>query len=230
MLCAIVALPYAEPVKKRAIAFDLDGTLLDTLQDLAEAVNEVLLEEGLSPHPQAAYRYFVGDGLAKLVERVLPEDLRDGPTLERLIARTAAVYGPRSSRNTRPYPGIGSLLDALDERGVTLAILSNKPHPLTTRCVAAQLGRWPFAAVYGARPGIPTKPDPQALLGIFAELSIPAEQWLYVGDTAVDMQTGTRAKVTTLGVSWGFRPRQELIEAGAAQVIDAPEQLLALLD
>ncbi len=208
------------------VIFDLDGTLLDTLTDLAEAMNRTLRSYGLPEHPVDAYRGFVGEGAAKLVARALPpahEDLH-----EEAVQTFRATYAARCMETTRPYPGVPALLDALADRGVPLAILSNKPEPMTRSLVGDLLGRWPWLEVVGGRPDIPKKPDPTAVPRITEAAGATPSASLLVGDTWVDMAAATAAGVSPVGVLWGFRDRSELLAAGARQLLERPTDLLGV--
>jgi phosphoglycolate phosphatase len=213
-----------------AVLFDLDGTLLDTLADLGNAVNAVLTLHGFPAHPIDAYRYFVGDGAASLIDRALPEDVRQTDAAASCLRAFREDYSRRWSVETRPYEGVPELLDALTVRGIKKAILSNKPHAFTQLCVQHLLSDWAFDAVYGQRDGAPQKPDPAGALEIAAQLGIAPGHFLFVGDTAGDMQTARAAGMFSVGVLWGFRPREELVESGAQALIARPAELLGLLD
>jgi len=214
----------------KAVLFDLDGTLLDTLRDLADTVNEVLRELDLDPHPIEAYKIFVGDGMKNLVLRALPESLREEEALvERALSRTRAVYSERWRLHTRPYPGIPPLLDELSARKLDLAVLSNKPDPSTKDVVREMLPRWNFRAVLGERPSVPRKPHPAGALEIAASLSLPVSDFLYVGDTGTDMKTANGAGMFAVGALWGFRTARELLDNGARTLIEKPLDLLSLL-
>ncbi len=214
----------------RAVIFDLDGTLLDSLEDLADSMNAVLLRSGLPTHPLDAYRYFVGEGIELLVQRAVPETERVPGRLAGYVEAMRSEYDLRSAVKTRPYPGVPDLLDALEARRVPAAILSNKPHDATVEVVARLLGRWSFRAVLGARPSVPKKPDPAGALEIAAGLGLPPGEILYLGDTATDMRTARAASMTAVGALWGFRTADELREAGAAFLAADPADLLALLE
>jgi phosphoglycolate phosphatase len=215
----------------RAICFDLDGTLLDTLTDLATSMNAALAKLGLPPHPEQAYKTFVGDGMETLARRVLPAERRgDDQLAAACVAGMRAEYAQRWADATKPYAGVPELLDGLVDRDITLTILSNKPDDFTVEAVAKLLDRWPFAIVRGVRPGVPPKPDPAGLFALLDELGIPNKrEWLYVGDTNTDMRTAAAAGLTSVGVLWGFRERAELEAEGAQHLIDEPRQLLSLL-
>lgn len=213
-----------------AILFDLDGTLLDTLADIAESANQVLAAHGYPTHPIGAYRSFIGDGLVRLFGRVLPADRRG----EEVVAECAASFQERYAENwnvrTRRYEGVAELLDAATTRGLKMAVLSNKPHAFTRRCVDAYFSAWRFEAVLGQRDGVPRKPDPAGAREIVERLDVGAEHFLYLGDTPTDMRTALSAGMHPVGVSWGFRPVEELRAAGAAQIITRPVELMDLVD
>ena len=207
--------------------FDLDGTLLDTLEDLADSTNRCLAALGLPGHPVEAYRYFVGDGIAALSRRALPAERRDPATVEALKELFNQDYTGHWADQTQPYEGIAGLLDALSARSRPMAVLSNKPHAFTVEMVRHFLGSWRFAAVFGARDSHPRKPDPAAALEISAEMGLAPAQVLYAGDTRTDMETARNAGMFAVGVLWGFRPRAELEESGAQALVSRPAQLLA---
>lgn len=214
----------------QAVIFDLDGTLLDTLEDLGDAVNRVLSARRLPVHPIDAYRFFVGDGVAKLIERALPEDKRDAETVRSCLEAFRADYDRHWNVKTRPYNGVGALLDELTARPLKRAILSNKPHEFTELCVREFLPKWSFDAVIGQREGVPMKPDPAGALEITHTLGIPPAAFLYLGDTAVDIKTAIAAGMTPVGALWGFRPEEELRESGAKILIEQPLEVLGLLE
>lgn len=221
--------PSEERIAK-AVLFDLDGTLLNTLDDLADSVNDVLAERRLPTHPVEAYRYFVGDGAATLMHRVLPESHRT-PEIESLcLHRFREIYATRWNLKTVPYDGIPAVLSELARRGLKLAVLSNKPHDATGQCVSELLKGIRFDAVQGQTAEIAKKPDPGGALAIARRLGVRPEEILYVGDTATDMQTAVRAHMIPIGVLWGFRTAEELLEHGARRLIAYPSALIALLD
>jgi phosphoglycolate phosphatase len=212
-----------------AVLFDLDGTLLDTLRDIGDACNRVLLERGYPPHPIDAYRYLVGDGARMLWARALPEGERDDETIDDCLEAYIAEYARGWNVNTQPYDGIGEMLDALVSRGLKLAVLSNKPHPFTVQCVETFLARWQFHAVRGQGDAFPRKPDPASAIDVARQLGTTPGRILYVGDTATDMQTATAAGMYAVGVLWGFRERDELESNGAKQIVAHPRELLPLV-
>ncbi len=216
------------PTRFRAALFDLDGTLLDTLADIAAAGNHALAQVGQPPHPLHAYRQLAGQGAAWLIEHALP------PDQQHLAPRALEVFKAwqlaHGLDQTRPYPGIAEMLDALVAKGLQLAVLSNKPEAATQEAVRRRLERWRFAAVVGQREGGPLKPDPAGALALARQLGVPPAQWLYLGDTKVDMETAGRAGMFRVGVLWGFRDEAELRAAGADRIVRHPLEVLCLLE
>ena len=213
----------------QAVIFDLDGTLLDTLEDIGDAANRVLSARGFPVHPIDAYRFFVGNGVAVLITRALPEDQRDAETVRSCLEAYRADYGRHWNVKTRLYDGVSAMLDALTTRDLKLAILSNKPHEFSQECVREFLSTWSFDVVFGQRDGVPLKPDPTGALAIAHTLGIPSAAFLYLGDTAVDIKTAIAAGMTPVGVLWGFRSMEELRESGATILIEQPLEILGLL-
>ncbi len=205
-----------------AVLFDLDGTLLDTLDDLADAMNATLASLALPPHPREAYRYLVGDGIYTLAERVVPAERRDNATLAACVAGMRREYAARRGARTRPYDGIPELLNALTAQGLRLAVLSNKPDRDAQVVVPAQLPHWRFEVVLGQRDGVPIKPDPAGAVEVAARLALPPERIAYVGDTDTDMRTAVAAGMYAIGAAWGFRDADELWASGAQAVADGP--------
>lgn len=210
-----------------AIMFDLDGTLADTLADIAAAGNHAFSTVGRPTYAVEEYRTLAGQGLERLIRDGLGTDHLG--LFDQAIAAFGRYYADHRFDQTKPYLGIAELLDELTHRGVRLAVMSNKPDEATVDMVNHVFGRWDFAAVRGHRAGYPVKPDPKAPQEICDELEMAPERWMYVGDTDVDMQTGQSAGFYTVGVSWGFRPTAELQAAGADVIIHHPQELLDLL-
>lgn len=210
------------------VVFDLDGTLLDTLEDLGDAVNRVLVDRGFPAHPMDAYRYFVGDGSAVLIERALPESARGSGVHRDCLAAFMADYDKSWKVKTRLYDGISEMLDSLAALGVDMAILSNKSHGFTVKCVQDLLSKWRFKAVFGLRDEVPRKPDPSGALEISGLLGTAPDRMLYLGDSAIDMQTAVAAGMFPVGALWGFRTREELQKNGARALIQHPGELLGL--
>lgn len=211
----------------RAVLFDFDGTLVDTLDDIADAMNHALVANSLSPHPTDAYRGLVGEGVRRLVERALPADRQDlhGPVLDEL----RVYYTDHMLDRSRPYAGVPELLDALTARGVPMGVLSNKPHQATAWMVERLLGDWEFARVFGESDEVPRKPDPAGALRIAREVGIDPADWLYLGDTLTDMRTASAAGMFPVGALWGFRNREELLEHGARALVERPAEVVGLL-
>ena len=207
--------------------FDLDGTLADTLADLANATNHALTALGCPTHPLAAYRYFVGDGARNLCLRVLPADRQH--LADDVLRLMLAHYEAHCFDKTRLYPGIPELVAALHGRGLKSAVLSNKPDAFTKRMIERYFRPSPFDIVRGQTANVPLKPDPTVARQIAAELEIPPAQWLYLGDTNTDMLTARNAGMCAVGVLWGFRERAELVESGAQVLVATPAEVLTLL-
>ncbi len=208
-----------------AVIFDLDGTLLDTLADIAAAFNAALEKRGLPPHPVDAYRLFVGDGPRVLARRALPEEERTEQNIEGCLMDYIEFYRSNPQPAARPYPGIPGMLDELAGRGVAMAVVSNKEQAAAENCVKDLLGAWRFSPVFGFREGAPRKPDPHMALKAAGRLGLPPAQIAFVGDTAIDMKTATAADMLPVGVLWGFRGERELRDNGAAILLEAPGQL-----
>ncbi|MBM4389413.1 MAG: HAD family hydrolase [Deltaproteobacteria bacterium] len=213
----------------RAIIFDMDGTLLDTIGGIAFAMNNVLGRLGFPAHPENDYKFLVGEGVDILIRRALPEGACDEDVFNRAIAYLREEYSRNWRHKTAPYPGIPELLDELTARAIKTAILSNKPDEFTKAMAAGLLGRWEFGAVIGARTDLPRKPDPAGALEISRLLAVPRDSFLYVGDSATDMQTALAAGMYPIGVKWGFRSEEEMLSAGARRIIGHPMEILELL-
>jgi len=216
-------------IRFEAILFDLDGTLLDTLVDLADSFNTALKQLGFPVHPVDSYRYFTGQGVIGLTKNALPQAHRDDATIERLLLSATEQYKARWADNTRPYPGIPELLSELEKRDIFKVVLSNKPDEFTQLIVKKLISRWSFDIVRGEKPPTPRKPDPTAALEMANRLKIPPQKFLYLGDTNTDMWTASAAGMYPVGALWGFRP-EELADAGAKITIKEPVELINLLD
>jgi phosphoglycolate phosphatase len=213
-----------------AVLFDLDGTLLDTLADIAHASNAAIATLGFPQHPVQAFRYFVGDGIEVLARRILPENHRSDSDVAASLAAINREFGAGLLVETRPYDGISELLSRLAHKSVKLAVVSNKPHEFVTRSVAANFESGLFSAVLGQRKNVPIKPDPTIALEAARLLSVADPgQCLYVGDSGVDMRTAVNAGMYPVGVLWGFRDADELLANGAKTLIKKPLELLDLL-
>ena len=216
-------------MKKLAI-FDLDGTLLNTIDDLGHAANHALEKSGYPTHDIDSYRFYVGNGVGRLLERVLPPDHRTPEKVARLREIFQEYYDRHLWDHTRPYPGIEELLTELTARGVRLAVASNNDQSATSALVAHFFPRLPFDAVHGMRPDIPAKPDPSIVFNVLTDVPTPKADVIYIGDSGVDMETARRACVESVGVTWGFRPVSELRQFLAEHIITDPADLLPLID
>lgn len=215
----------------KAVIFDLDGTLLDTLQDLADSGNAVLKARGFPIHAKEDYRTFIGNGMLNLVRDIFPEGHRpaEGEETEEMLREYRAAYARNWRNTTVVFTGIAELLDELKARRVPIGVLSNKAHDFTVKCVDAFLADWSWDVVLGARDGIERKPDPTGAFEAASLLGVSPEDCFFVGDSDVDIHTARNAGMRAIGVSWGFRPVEELLEAGAEAIINAPGDLLELL-
>lgn len=213
-------------MKFSAVIFDLDGTLLATLDDIANSANLVLQRLGLPLHPLESYSRFVGEGVTMLFRRAIPQAESDERLVTRAVALFREIYDENWNVSSCPYVGIPELLSQLAGRNVSLAVLSNKPHVFTQKCIDEYLPDVPFDAVLGQREGIPCKPDPVAALEIAGQIGCTAGECIFLGDTATDMKTAVNAGMLPVGVLWGFRPREELEISGAARIIEQPLDLL----
>lgn len=212
----------------RGVIFDLDGTLLDTLKSLADAFNRSLDKMGFPPHPIQDYRYFIGDGVFRCAERCLPPDARTQDNINTLVDIEREDYGRNWQAGTTPYPGMQALLDALIEREIPVAALTNKDQPFANDCVNHFFPDTAFTHVIGFSETTPHKPDPTGARRVLSAWGLAPEAVALVGDTAVDMATALACNVHGVGVLWGFRDAAELEDAGAAHLIEHPLELLPL--
>lgn len=211
------------------VIFDLDGTLLNTLEDLACAGNHVCEMRGWPTFTQDQFRYKVGNGQVKLVERLIPAEFAgDGRVLERALADYRSYYAEHREDHTAPYEGILTLLDQLGDEGVSLSVLSNKDHAATEPLVRKYFGNR-FDVVQGRIDAFPPKPEAPITLHVLERLGADPATTLYVGDSNVDIACGHNAGLHACGVAWGFRGRRELEEAGADYVVDTPMELLDIV-
>jgi len=213
----------------KLIIFDLDGTLLNTIDDLAASVNHVLRKYDYPEHKIPAYQLFVGNGIKKLIERALPENERQEATIFKLKEEFVVYYQQHKAELTRPYDGILDLLSQLHQRGIILAVASNKYQQGTAELVNHFFGKELFAVVLGQRENVPVKPDPIIVNDILKQTGIAASDTLYVGDSGVDMQTAKNSCITSVGVTWGLRLRKELEENGACHIVDHASEIVGFL-
>lgn len=212
----------------KAVIFDLDGTLLNTIDDLADTANHVLAVLGYAPHTVEEYKAMVGDGVPRLVERFLPASARGGSIQQMALQMFMNHYAAHSADKTGAYPGIEELVAQLRSAGVLLGVVSNKENAITQQVVARYFPEM-FQAVTGHVLGTPTKPDPHSALAVCAALGVQPNETLYVGDSAVDMSTAKNAGMTPCGVLWGYRTQQELEQAGAQYLAGTPAGLARLV-
>jgi phosphoglycolate phosphatase len=213
----------------KLVIFDLDGTLLDTIEDLANSVNYALIQHNFPTHPIQSYRFFIGNGVNKLLERALPEDKRNADFVSILKVDFIRHYYAHSEESTKPYPGITELINRLYNEGFQLGVASNKVHPATVELVNRFFPDVKFTEVLGQREGYPVKPNPGILEEIIEKAGVDKTEVLYVGDSGVDVATAYNAKVPFAGVLWGFRPRKELEEVGATRFVENTEELYEII-
>ena len=216
-------------MKNRLAIFDLDGTLLDTIGDLAEACNYMLSLRELGSHTREEYAKMVGNGILNLVKRALPEELRTDEYVMAARADFLDFYTANIDRHTRPYDGIYEVLRTLQDEGWSLAVASNKFDEGTQKLVRSIFPDIHFSAIYGNKEGFPLKPDAALLDLIMKECNADVATTWMIGDSGVDIQTAKNAGVRSIGCSWGFRPRTELEEFGADYIVDAPSEILQIL-
>ena len=216
-------------MNKRLAIFDLDGTLLDTVADLANATNQALAQCGYPTHPTDAYYQFVGNGINKLFFRALPEEARTEENVMRIRSLFVPYYNEHNADDSRPYPGVSELLRTLQAQGILIAVASNKYQQATTKIVGQFFPDIRFAAVYGQREGVAIKPDPAIVADILNDTGISRADTIYIGDSGVDMQTARNAEVESIGVSWGFRSIDELIDNGAEHIVHHAGEIAALI-
>ncbi|AEB06259.1 HAD-superfamily hydrolase, subfamily IA, variant 3 [Coriobacterium glomerans PW2] len=210
------------------VIFDLDGTLLDTLEDLAGAANHVCRIHGWPTFPVDAYRHMVGNGVRRLAERFMPPEVAGNRNvLEEVLEEFRAWYADHGDERTRPYPGVLEMLDDIAAEGVDLAVLTNKDHAAAVPLVERYFGSR-FALVQGQREGISPKPAPDATLGVLRALGAAPSDALYIGDSDVDVATGHNAGLIVAGAAWGFRGRVELETSGADLIVEQPREVAAI--
>jgi phosphoglycolate phosphatase len=214
----------------RAVIFDLDGTLLDTLADIADSANRALIAHGFPAHHTSTYRQFVGDGSAILIARALPPNQRSDETIRSCLENFIHDYNHNWHRATKPYDGMAHLLRVLRDRNIKLAVVTNKPHRFAVSMVAHYFADCPFDPILGQREGVPNKPDPAQALTAAAKTGVEPSSCIFIGDSAVDMKTACSAGMQPVGAGWGFRSAEELLDTGARAVIYRPAELIALID
>lgn len=214
----------------KLIIFDLDGTLLDTVADLATSTNYALIKCGFPIHETAAYRFFIGNGINNLFERALPEGAKTFENILRIRQHFLEYYGTHNSELTVPYPEIPELLEKIQLSGIKIAVASNKYHQATVELINHFFPEINFVAVFGQRENVPTKPDPTIVYDILTLAKVEKAEVIYVGDSGVDMQTALTAGVEAVGVTWGFRPRSELEEFSPKYIVNNTEDILHIIE
>jgi len=214
----------------KLIIFDLDGTLLNTIADLADSTNYALEQHGFPTHPTNAYNFFVGNGINKLFERALPEGHKTEENVLLIRKTFLNYYSQHNMDQSAPYPGIPELLKDLQQKGLQLAVASNKHHEATQKLIAYYFPEISFARVLGQREGITPKPDPTIVFDILSSTSVSPDEVLYVGDSGVDMQTAINSKVSACGVTWGFRPRTELESFQPDYIVNKAEEIIDIVE
>ena len=212
----------------KAVLFDLDGTLADTLTDLATSVNHALSHFGFPTHETEKYKYFVGNGMSVLVTRVLPEDKRDEKTHAEVKAEFLSHYAKHYADNTRVYSGLPEVVSTLKEKGIKVAVVTNKAHAAAIN-VVEKLYPDTFDIVLGQKEGVPTKPAPDMPLEVMRQLGVKPEECVFVGDSGPDAATGVNCGAVPIGVLWGFRTADELRENGAKYLAATPKELLSVI-
>jgi phosphoglycolate phosphatase len=216
-------------MKYRCVLFDLDGTLVDTIEDIAAAMNRSLEYHHYPPLPVERFPGMVGQGIVKLALDALPEEAKSGETAALVAAAAARFYAEKPLVHSKPYPGMAELVKTLVEGGVKTAVISNKPDAITRLVVEGLFPAGSFRVIQGEKTGTPRKPDPASVWDILVGLDCTPRETVLAGDSEIDMATAHNAGCFALGVSWGFRPRRILEEAKAALIVDTPEEILALI-
>jgi phosphoglycolate phosphatase len=211
----------------KGILFDLDGTLCNTLQDLADATNGVLVRHGFDARPVENFKQYVGNGAKMQLKRAIGEEVSQD-VFDTMLTEYLADYGVGYLKATAPYDGVMETVQALHQKGITMAVVTNKPQQMATNIVKELFGDM-FCGVWGNNPDFPLKPDPSMTLYVMNQLQLSPEETLFVGDSGVDMLTAKNAGVTAVGVEWGFRHRDELQKAGADHILQHPLDLLKLI-
>lgn len=212
----------------KAILFDLDGTLVNSLDDLANACNYALRCNNFPVHETEAYKYFVGNGIPKLIERILPENNRDAETKAKVSDKFYEYYSVHYADNTSVYAGLPEVVNAIKKLGIKVAVVTNKADGPAKEVINRVMPNT-FDLVYGQREGIPTKPDPTLTLMAMKELGVKPDECIFIGDSGMDVATGVNSGAVPVGVLWGFRKADELEQNGARYLIDAPEKLLDII-
>ena len=212
--------------KYQGIIFDLDGTLLDTIEDLSDSMNYALSSFGYPEHSCSAYKKIIGEGVHNLLKCSLPKDGHDSTVFATILELFLKTYKENYMKKTKPYDGICEMLNSLSEMDIKIGVNSNKRTDYTNLLIRKYFADISFIEIFGEREGIPKKPNPVAALEIAGLMDLSPEQILYVGDTKTDIQTGRNANMDTVGVLWGFRDFAELTTEGATYIIEKPNEIL----
>lgn len=215
---------------KKLVIFDLDGTLLNTIADLANSTNYALNKLGFPTHKTEKYHLMVGNGINKLFERALPEGEKTEENVLRVRKEFIPYYNEHNADFSSPYPGVPELLNHLQAKGIQIAVASNKYQLATEKLIASYFPEIRFSAVFGQREGIKVKPDPAIIYDILSIVKVEKKEVLYAGDSGVDMQTAANAGVAACGVTWGFRPRTELEQYHPALIVDSAEAIKTFIN
>lgn len=213
----------------KAVLFDLDGTLVNSLFDLADGVNHALSLKGYPTHPVESFKYFVGDGIPKMIERALPSDCRDADTINQIKDVFLSYYAVHYADNTYAYEGMRELVGTLKDKGFIIAVVTNKDQNMANEVVNSLYGDV-FDLIFGKREGIPAKPDPTAALMAMQELGVKPCECIFIGDSGMDVATAVNSGAVPVGELWGFRQRDELLENGAKYIINKPNELLEIIE
>jgi len=213
----------------KAVLFDMDGTLINSVDDIADAMNQVLLQNHLPVHPVKNYINWIGDGMKNLVINTLPINKREDTFINRCLEEMKTAYSDMWMNKTHLYPGIPELLTTLSERKIKMAVLSNKHHRFTQIITDKLLAAWKFDVIMGYKEGFPRKPNPTTALEIARQINLDPTFFLYMGDSAIDMKTAINAGMYPVGVSWGYRSTDSLVESGAQKIINKPNELLSII-
>jgi phosphoglycolate phosphatase len=216
----------------KLVIFDLDGTLLNTIDDLADCTNYILQKNGFPTHKIEAYKYFVGNGVVTLLQRALPKDIPEN-IFNNILQDFMHHYEMHKEEKTTPYEGMVETLEILQEKGIMLAVATNKPQEMLPTLMKYFFPTIKWAAIFGSRKDVPVKPNPQIVYDILGYANVAdcicTNEILYVGDTAVDMQTAQNAGIKKVGALWGFRTKEELAQANADYLIEKPKELLRIV-
>lgn len=217
-------------MKYKAVIFDLDGTLLDTIQDIGESVNASLKKHNHKGYSIAEYKYFVGRGIDETITTCIKKGGINPTEFDSIKKGYMEEYKIRHNLNTKPYDGIVELLNDLKESGVKVNVLSNKPHHQTLKSIKHYFHKFKFDFIYGKKPEFRIKPYPESIFDMIEKLGIDKKDILYIGDTNTDIQTANNAGLTSVGVLWGFRDRLELEKEGATYIVDKPSDILKIVN